>query len=197
MERLPKGVYSPEFRAEAVKLVEQTGMSIDRAAKQLSIPKSSLSNWGRAAKKGQLAAVDQGQRAPNEQEVELARLPRELAEVKQERDLLKICGVFREGVAVRYDREDGLRPQYPVAMLCRWLNVSEAGYYAWRRWSPSPCSQENARLAIEGPRTDADLWARTGCRQNWLITVFMLALIALNGCAASWGCVVGRNGNSR
>lgn len=89
MERLPKGVYSPEFRAEAVKLVEQTGMSIDRAAKQLSIPKSSLSNWIRAAKKGQLAAVGQGQRIPNEQEIELARLRRELAEVKQERGLLK------------------------------------------------------------------------------------------------------------
>ena len=26
MERLPKGLYSPEFRVEAVKLVEQTGM---------------------------------------------------------------------------------------------------------------------------------------------------------------------------
>ena len=89
MERLPKGLYSPEFRAEAVKLVEQTGMSIDRAAKQLSIPKSSLSNWVRAAKKGQLAGVGQGQRVPNEQELELARLRKELAEVKQERDLLK------------------------------------------------------------------------------------------------------------
>ena len=89
MERLPKGVYSSEFRAEAVKLVEQTGMSIDRAAKQLLIPKSSLSSWVRAAKKGQLAAVGQGQRVASEQEIELARLRRELAEVKQERDLLK------------------------------------------------------------------------------------------------------------
>ena len=89
MERLPKGLYSPEFRVEAVKLVEQTGMSIERAAKQLSIPNSSLSNWVRAAKKGQLAEVGQGQRVPNEQELELARLRKELAEVKQERDLLK------------------------------------------------------------------------------------------------------------
>ena len=50
---------------------------------------------------------------------------------------------------MKYDRIDGLRPQYPVAMLCRLLNVSEAGYYAWRRRPPSPRSQENARLAIE------------------------------------------------
>lgn len=56
MERLPNGLYSPEFRAEAVKLVEQTGMSIDRAATQLSIPKSRLSNWVRAKKKGKRPA---------------------------------------------------------------------------------------------------------------------------------------------
>lgn len=89
MERTPKGLYSPEFRAEAVKLIEQTGLSVDRAAKQLSIPKSSLGNWVRAAKKGKLAEVGQGQRLPCEQEIELAKLRKELAEVKQERDLLK------------------------------------------------------------------------------------------------------------
>lgn len=89
MERLPQRLYSPESRVKAVKQVELTGMSIDRAAKQLSIPKSSRSDWVRAAKKGQLATVGQGQRFSNEQEIELARLRRELAEVKQERDLLK------------------------------------------------------------------------------------------------------------
>ena len=89
MERTPNGLYSPEFRAEAVKLIEKTGLSVDRAAKQLSIPKSSLGNWVRAAKKGQLADVGKGQRLPCEQDLELAKLRKELAEVKQERDLLK------------------------------------------------------------------------------------------------------------
>ncbi len=89
MERTPRGLYSPEFRAEAVKLIEQTGLSVDRAAKQLSIPKSSLGNWVRAAKKGQLAEVGKGQRVPTDHEFELAKLRKELAEVKQERDLLK------------------------------------------------------------------------------------------------------------
>ena len=50
MERTPKGIYTPEFRAEAVKLVEATGMSVGRAAKPLSMPKSSADNWVRAAK---------------------------------------------------------------------------------------------------------------------------------------------------
>ena len=89
MERTPKGIYTPEFRAEAVKLVETTGMSVARAAKQLSMPKSSLDNWVRAAREGKLAEVGKGQRLPIELELELARTRKELAEVKMERDLLK------------------------------------------------------------------------------------------------------------
>jgi len=89
MERTPKGIYTPEFRAEAVKLVETTGMSVARAAKQLSMPKSSLDNWVRAAKAGKLTEVGKGQRLPSELELELARTRKELAEVKMERDLLK------------------------------------------------------------------------------------------------------------
>ena len=89
MERTPKGIYTPEFRAEAVKLVETTGMSVARAAKQLSMPKSSLDNWVRAAREGKLAEDGKGQRLPSELELELARTRKELAEVKMERDLLK------------------------------------------------------------------------------------------------------------
>ena len=89
MERIPKGMYTPEFRAEAVKLVETSGISVARAAKQLSIPKSSLDNWVRAARAGKLTEVGKGQRLPSELELELARTRKELAEVKMERDLLK------------------------------------------------------------------------------------------------------------
>ena len=89
MERTAKGIYRPEFRAEAVKLVAATGMSIARAAKPLSIPKSSLDNWVRAAREGKLAEVGKGQRLPSELELELTRTRKELADVKMERDLLK------------------------------------------------------------------------------------------------------------
>ena len=89
MERMPKGIYTPEFRAEAVKLVETAGMSVAKAAKQLSMPKGSLANWVRAAREGKLGEVGKGQRPPSELELELARTRKELAEVKMERDLLK------------------------------------------------------------------------------------------------------------
>ena len=89
MKRTPRGMYTPEFRTEAVKLVETTGMSVAKAAKQLSMPKSSLDNWVRAAREGKLAGVGKGQRLPRELELELARTRKGLAEVKMERDLLK------------------------------------------------------------------------------------------------------------
>ena len=94
MERIPKGIYTPEFRAEAVKVVEAEGLSIDQAAKRLSVPKSSLSNWVRAACAGKLAEVGKGQRLPSELKLELARTRKELAEVKLERDLLKKCAAY-------------------------------------------------------------------------------------------------------
>ena len=99
MERLPKGIYTPEFRAEAVKLVETEGLSVDAAAKRLLVPKSSLGNWVRASRAGKLVKVGQGQRVPAETEIELARLRKELAEVKLERDLLKKCAASPKGIS--------------------------------------------------------------------------------------------------
>ena len=74
MERIPKGLYTPEFRVEAVKLVEEKGLSVDAAAKRLSVSKSSLGNWVRASRREKLATVGQVQRVPTEAEMELARL---------------------------------------------------------------------------------------------------------------------------
>ena len=53
------------------------------------MPKSSLDNWVRAALEGKLEEVGKGQRLPSELELELVRVRKELAEVKQERDLLR------------------------------------------------------------------------------------------------------------
>ena len=89
MERTPRGIYTSEFRAEAVKLVETTGVSVARAAKHLSVLKSSLANWARASREGNLSEVGKEQRPPSELEIELARTRKELADVKMERDLLR------------------------------------------------------------------------------------------------------------
>lgn len=38
------------------------------------------------------------------------------------------------------------RQQYPVRLMCRCLNVSPSGYYAWQGRLPSARARDNARL---------------------------------------------------
>ena len=89
MNRIPKAVYTKEFRDEAVKLAMTDGVSVSEAARRLSISMKTLANWVRAAKDGKLEKVGQALKPQTEIEAELSRVRRELAEVKMERDLLK------------------------------------------------------------------------------------------------------------
>ncbi len=84
---LKKQSYSPEFRSEAVKLIQEHGLSQEAAAKRLAIPKGTLANWIAAAKRG--APSHAGARTVSELEAENSRLRKELSEAWQERDILK------------------------------------------------------------------------------------------------------------
>ena len=72
--------YSPELRAETVKLVLEQGLSQPAASERLSIPKGTLGNWIVAAKKGSggPGKVAPGSRSVTELETENARLRKEL-----------------------------------------------------------------------------------------------------------------------
>lgn len=50
-ERLKTKTYTPEFRAEAVKLVLAQGLTLEEAASRPAIPKGTLANWVSAAKR--------------------------------------------------------------------------------------------------------------------------------------------------
>jgi transposase len=94
MQRAPNGKYNKEFREEAVKLVTEQKLSVPEAARRLSLPPSTLTNWLKAQKTGKLGDIGKTYRPLTEVEMELARTKKELAVVKMERDILKKAAAY-------------------------------------------------------------------------------------------------------
>ena len=94
MERIPNAVYTKELREEAVRMITEGGLKAPEVARRLSIPKSTITYWVRAEKKGKLSDVGSSKKVITETEMELLSLKRELAQVKMERDFLKKAAAY-------------------------------------------------------------------------------------------------------
>ena len=94
MKGIPQGRYTKEFREEAVKLVTEEKLSLPEAVRRLSLPPSTLATWVKACKAGRLGEVGKTYRLLTEIEMELARMKKELVEVKMERDILKKAAAY-------------------------------------------------------------------------------------------------------
>jgi len=80
--------YTPEFKAEAVKLVTEQGYSVAEAARSLSIHETLLRSWKLALQtQGDQAFPGHGKLTPFEEE--LRRLRSENQRLRAERDILK------------------------------------------------------------------------------------------------------------
>jgi len=85
--------YTPEFKAEAVRLVRESDKPISMIAKDIGVAETTLRKWVRQAD------IDEGNgpegALTTEERAELTRLRRELRQTKQERDFLKkACAFF-------------------------------------------------------------------------------------------------------
>ena len=81
-------VYTPEFKAEAVKLVTDKGYSLAEAARSLGIHETLLRSWKLAIEKqGDQAFPGHGKLPPFEEE--MRRLHAENQRLRAERDSLK------------------------------------------------------------------------------------------------------------
>ena len=82
--------FTNEFKLEAVKLVESSGVPMAQVARDLGIGETALNRWVK-----QFGERADGTRfTPDEQE-ELIRLRRENTQLKMERDILKkVIGIF-------------------------------------------------------------------------------------------------------
>jgi transposase len=89
MSKSEKRKYTKEFRAEAVKLVLEQGMSLEEAGASLALPKGTLANWVAAARRGDGAVSAPGGRSVAELEAEVTRLRKELANANVEVEIIK------------------------------------------------------------------------------------------------------------
>jgi len=82
--------YTPEFRAEALRLYRLSGRGLKQISSELGIAPESLRRWSRQAD------VDAGRTEglTTEEREELRRLRREVRTLRMERDLLKKAAAF-------------------------------------------------------------------------------------------------------
>ncbi|NOJ83920.1 IS3 family transposase [Myxococcus xanthus] len=170
--RRPRREFTAEFKAGAVKLVQE-GKSIPQVARDLDLTESALRLWVEQVK------TDRGEGKPGalttDEREELSRLRKENRELRLEREIPKKCGgLLREGDEVKFAFIDAKKALFPVATLCRHLGVSRSGYYAWvKRPEQSERAKSDQALGVEvlavhqesrgtygAPRVHAELKAR-------------------------------------
>jgi len=98
MEGKKRMRYTAEFKIEAIRLLEQEGMTVEQVAKDLGLRTDQLRKWkrvveGRVGLTGRDVFPGNG-RLPAQEE-EIRRLRRENEILRQERDLLRVCLRFR------------------------------------------------------------------------------------------------------
>ena len=83
---------------------------------------------------------------------EVRRLREENKRLLLEREILKKSdGLLREGAAVKFDCIHEHLRQFPVDLVCRVLEVSRSGYYAWQGRPPSETTLRQEALVAPRP----------------------------------------------
>lgn len=131
--------YTPEFKAEAIRLAHAGDKSIGQVGKDLVL----------LARVGGEGGVPVGPLTAEERQ-ELQRLRRENARLQMERDFpKKSSGLLRQGAGMKFKAIQAEKASYPIALMCACLSVSRSGYYAWESRPESPRALQDKVLAGE------------------------------------------------
>ena len=85
--------FTREFKFEAVRLIRERGVSYTQASQDLGVHQSQLRDWTKKfSEDPQHAFPGNGQMKP--EQLEIARLKREVVKLKAERDILKKAAAY-------------------------------------------------------------------------------------------------------
>ena len=88
MTRKPRTTFSPEFKREAVRLLEQGDKDVSQLARELGLRRNQLYKWKTELDDyGETAFPGQGRRSKPQDET--AQLKKEVARLKEENEILK------------------------------------------------------------------------------------------------------------
>ncbi len=85
--------YSREFKLEAVNLVTERGVTVAQAGKDLDVHENVLRKWVREMRDEPQEAFP-GNGKQKAQDAEMARLRKEVAKLRMERDILKKAAAY-------------------------------------------------------------------------------------------------------
>ena len=92
MAKRKRRAFTKEFKAQTVRLVQESGKTVGAVARDLDLTETALRSWVRHAE------IDAGRGAPGtlttEEREELTRLRRENRTLRMERDILKKAMAF-------------------------------------------------------------------------------------------------------
>ncbi|WP_437607919.1 IS3 family transposase [Sorangium sp. So ce834] len=171
MGRRKRRAFTPEFKAEAVRLAKASDRSIGQVAKDLDLTETALRDWIKRAD------TDAGHGPPGAlttpEREELQRLRRDVKRLEMEREILKKRrpSSRRKTSEVRVHRRG--EGALPGAGAVRGAAGSRSGYYAWAKRPESARAKSDAQLSVQiravhhksrgrygSPRIHAELRAR-------------------------------------
>lgn len=117
MKRIPRRIFTEEFKKEAVRLVQSEGLTMAEAARKLDVAPKSLKTWISLQQQGALAG-SLGVAKFSVEQLRIRELERELAITREERDILKKPPRTLRNCRseVRHDCQIKNATQYPTAL---------------------------------------------------------------------------------
>ncbi len=88
-----KRAYSPEFKEQAIALVESSDKPLQQIADELEMSRHTLSNWMKAHRRGELARPGI-KTTLDEKDLEIRRLKVRIAQLEEERTILRKAAAY-------------------------------------------------------------------------------------------------------